>query len=81
MVMQTKMMGVFAVIIILKYQSLTLILTNDFLCKAHIPALCPIIVAAHCPVSADQTLSCVSDPPLSITTPDGKNLAVFTSNA
>ena len=43
--------------------------------------MCPIIVAAHCPVSADQTLSCVSDPPLSITTPDGKNLAVFTSNA
>ena len=43
------------------------------------PALCPRKVAAHCPVSADHTLSCMSALPLRTTTPDGKKRHTVTS--
>lgn len=39
-----------------------------------LPLLCPVSVRAHEPSCIDQIFSLISAPPLSTTTPDGKNL-------
>lgn len=43
------------------------------------PLLCPVSVLAHEPSCMDQIFSLRSAPPLSTTTPDGKNLQLYTS--
>ena len=47
--------------------------------ELYLPAVCPNKVVAHCPVLADQIFSCISEPPLRTTIPEGKNLHVYTS--
>ena len=47
--------------------------------KVKTPLLCPVSVLAHEPSCMDQIFSLISAPPLSTTTPDGKNLQLYTS--
>jgi len=52
---------------------------NYYKMKQLSPAVCPFSVTAHCPVSADHIFNCVSAPPDSTTTPDGKKQHLYTS--
>ena len=47
--------------------------------SSYVPLLCPVSVLAHEPSCMDQIFSLRSAAPLSTTTPDGKNLQLYTS--